>query len=247
MKRILITRPRAQADEFAAKLRMAGFEPIFFPVIEIQPVDKNISLERALSKLDCYEWIVFTSVNAVETVFDQFPSLHWGDGAKVATIGPKTAEALRTRGINPDFVPQEYVAEAILPGLGDLRGKWVLLPRAEIARKALPEAILNAGGVPHEITVYKTLPAQPDLEGLEALRAGVDVITLTSPSTVQNFIAIVEQHGLDPLDLPNHPLFACIGPITEQAAKEANLPNVAVAKEYTTDGLIAALKDLDVL
>lgn len=247
MKRILITRPRAQADEFAAKLRAAGFEPIFFPVIEIQPVRENVALERALSKLDCYEWVVFTSVNAVETVFDQFPSLHWKDGVKVATIGPKTAEALMARGVKPDFVPWEYVAEAILPGLGDLRGKWVLLPRAEIARKALPEAILDAGGVPHEITVYKTLPAQPDPEGLEALRAGVDVITLTSPSTVQNFTAIVTGQGLDPLNLPNHPVFACIGPITEQAAQEASLPNLVVAKEYTTDGLLAALKDLEVL
>ena len=65
MKRILITRPRAQADEFAAKLRNAGFEPVYFPVIEIKPVEDNIALERALSKLGCYEWIVFTSVNAV--------------------------------------------------------------------------------------------------------------------------------------------------------------------------------------
>jgi len=247
MKRILITRPRAQADEFAAKLRSAGFEPIFFPVIEIQPVENNVALERALSKLNCYEWIVFTSVNAVEVVFDQFPSIDWSEAVKVATIGPKTAEALKTRGVNPDFVPQEYVAEAILPGLGDLLGKWVLLPRAEIARKALPEAILNAGGVPHEITVYKTRPAQPNLEGLEALYAGVDVITLTSPSTVQNFIAIAQQNGLNPLRLPNNPLFACIGPITEQAAKEAGLPNVAVAKEYTTDGLLAVLKNLEAL
>jgi len=247
MKRILVTRSRAQADDFAEKLRSAAFEPIFFPVIEIQPIENNVGLERALSKLDCYEWIVFTSVNAVEVVFDQFPSLNWSEGVKVATIGPKTAEALKTRGVNPDFVPQEYVAEAILPGLGDLRGKWVLLPRAEIARKALPEAILNAGGVPHEITVYKTLPAQPDLESLEALRAGVDVITFTSPSIVQNFIAIARQNGLDPLRLPNNPLFACIGPITEQAAKEAGLPNVMVAKEYTTDGLLALLKHLEVL
>ncbi len=247
MKRILITRPRAQANEFAAKLRSAGFEPIFFPVIEIQRVENNVALERALSKLDCYEWIVFTSANAVEVVFDQFPSLHWSEAVKVATIGPKTAEALKTRGVNPDFVPQEYVAEAILPGLGDLLGKWVLLPRAEIARKALPEAILNAGGVPHEITVYKTLPAQPNLEGLEALHAGVDVITLTSPSTVQNFVAIAQKNGLNPLRLPNNPLFACIGPITEQAAKEAGLPNVAVAKEYTTDGLLAVLKNLEAL
>jgi uroporphyrinogen-III synthase len=248
MKRILITRPRAQADEFAAKLRAAGFEPVFFPVIEIKPVDSYVALERALSKINCYEWIVFTSVNAVEVVFSQFPSLLTPDKLEVkfAAIGPKTAEALKQCGIQPDFVPEEYVAEAILPGLGDLLGKWVLLPRAEIARKALPESIFQAGGVPHEITVYRTLPAQPGQEGLAALREGVDAVTLTSPSIVHNFIAMTEQNGLDPFNLPNNPQFACIGPITEQAAKEAGLPNLIVAAQYTTDGLLAALKSPEV-
>ena len=247
MKRILITRSRAQADDFAEKLRSAGFEPIYFPVIEIKPIENNVALERALSKLDCYEWILFTSVNAVEVLFDQFPSLHWGDTIKVAAVGPRTAEALKGRGVIADFVPQEYVPEAILAGLGDLIGKWVLLPRAEIARKDLPESISEAGGVSHEVTVYKTLPAQPDPEGFAALRAGVNVITFTSPSTVQNFIALAQRNGLDPMRLPNNPLCACIGPITEQAAQEAGLPNVVVAKEYTTDGLLAVLKNLEAL
>jgi uroporphyrinogen III methyltransferase / synthase len=248
MKRILITRPRAQADEFAGKLRTAGFEPVYFPVIEIRPVENNLALERALSKLDCYEWIVFTSANAVEVVFGSYSHLIFADGVgtRFAAIGPKTAGSLKTRGIDPDFVPEEYVAEAILPGLGDLIGKWVLLPRAEIARKALPEAIFHAGGIPHEITVYKTLPSQPEAAGLETLRSGVDVITLTSPSTVQNFIAIAKQNGLDPLHLPGNPVFACIGPITEQAAKEAGLLNLLVAKEYTTDGLMSVLNQMEV-
>ena len=247
MKRILVTRSRAQSDDFAEKLRSAGFEPIYFPVIEIKPIENNVAMERALSKLDCYEWIIFTSVNTVDVLFEQFPSLHWGARIKVAAVGPRTADALNRRGVLADFVPQEYIPEAILPGLGDLLGRWVLLPRADLARKDLPESIFNAGGVPHEITVYRTILAQPDSESLAALRGGVDVITLTSPSTVQNFMAIARQNGLDPLKLPNNPLFACIGPITEQAAREAGLPNVVVAKEYTTDGLIAALKDLEAL
>ena len=240
MIRILITRPRSQAADFAEKLRSAGFEPVFFPVIEISPIEDNAALDRALAKLNCYEWVVFTSVNAVDILFKKYSPLLLGEGAGVrfAAIGPKTAEALSTRGIRPDFVPEEYVAEAILPGLGDLLGKWVLLPRAEIARKALPEAISQAGGIPHEIAVYKTLPAQPDLEGLAALRSGVDVVTLTSPSTVQNFMAIARGHGLDPLDLPNRPLFACIGPITGQAAREEGLVNIIIAKQYTTEGLV---------
>jgi uroporphyrinogen-III synthase len=249
MKRILITRPRAQADDFAARLRSAGFEPIFFPVIEIRPIEDNLALERALAKLECYDWVVFTSVNAVDVVFT-YLNLAKGDrgvGGKFAAIGPKTAEALQAHGVTPDFVPDEYVAESILPGLGDLRGKWVLLPRAEIARKALPEAIAEAGGIPHEIAVYRTLPAQPEPDGLAALEAGVDFVTLTSPSTVQNFVALAQQKGLDPLHLPGNPVFACIGPITEQAAREEGLATIVVAKEYTTEGLIEAISHLELL
>jgi len=257
MKRILVTRPRAQAASFVDGLRAAGFEPIYFPVIEIHPIENNIALDQVFAKLDCYAWVVFTSVNAVDVVFDgiaqkapvsmRLSSTRRGIAPKVAAIGPKTAAALEARGVPPDFVPAEYVAEAILPGLGDLRGKWVLLPRAEIARKALPEAIVKAGGIAHEISVYKTLPAQPDAQGLAALRSGVDVITLTSPSTVQNFIAITRQNGLDPLCLPNNPLFACIGPITEKAAREEGLINLVVAREYTTEGLIQIMHNWEIL
>lgn len=247
--KILITRPRAQGDDFAEKLRLAGFEPISFPVIEIRPIEDNLALDRALAKLNCYEWVVFTSVNAVDVVFDKHSAMFAADGLEVkfAAIGPKTAEALNVRGILPDFVPEEYVAEAILPGLGDLRGKWILLPRAEVARKELPEAIFHAGGVPHEISVYKTLPTQPDADGLAALKSGVDVITFTSASTVENFVTVARQHKLDPLHLPNNPLFACIGPITEQAAREQGLVHLVVAKEYTTDGLTEAITNRETL
>ncbi len=248
--KVLITRPRAQADDFAEKLRSAGFEPIFFPVIEIRPVENNTELEEALANLDDYAWVVFTSVNAVPpTVSPQFLR-KWGEcpegtrGVRVAAIGPKTAQALRSHGIEPDFIPDEYVAEAILPGLGDVNGKRILLPRAEIARPELPEAIRKAGGMAHEIIVYRTLPAAVDRDGLAALKSGVDVITFTSASTVENFAAIARKNQLDPLNLPNNPLFACIGPITEQAAKEAGFQNVVVAKEYTTDGLIEVLGKL---
>lgn len=248
MRRILVTRARAQADSIVDGLRAAGFEPIYFPVIEIRPIENNTALHKAFNQLKCYEWMVFTSVNAVEVVFSLTPTpllVEEGQGVRVAAIGPKTAEALKARGVTPDFVPEEYVAEAILPGLGDLKNKWVLLPRAEIARKALPEAIVNAGGIAHEIAVYKTLPAQPDAEGLAALKAGVDVITLTSSSTVQNFCAIAKQNRLDPLNLPNNPLFACIGPITEQTAREEGLVNIRVAKEYTSEGLIRLISNLE--
>jgi uroporphyrinogen III methyltransferase/synthase len=244
MKRILVTRPSAQADDFAMKLRATGFEPIFFPVIEIRAIENNVALERAWSKLECYDWIVFTSVNAVTVVFDQFENHPL---PRVAAIGPKTAEALQTLGITPDFVPEEYVAESILPGLGDLRGRWVLLPRAEIARKVLPEAIVAAGGVAHEIAVYQTLPVQPDSDGLAALKSGVDWITFTSPSTVQNFVETLRRQEMDPFQLAGKPKIACIGPITERAALDEGFEVNAIAEKYTTDGLIDALCNASVL
>lgn len=246
--KVLITRPRAQSGSFGRTLKRAGFEPIYFPVIEIRPIVKNEALDRALADLSRYEWIVFTSVNAVDAVFDQIRASTLAHGRslpRVAAIGPKTAEALRRRGIEPSFVPQEFVAEAILPGLGDLRGKSVLLPRAEIARKALPEAIVAAGGRADEIPVYHTLPARVTARALSSLKAGVDVIAFTSPSTVENFVLIARKHGLDPLHLPSAPRVACIGPITESAARLAGFDVAIVAREYTSDGLLAAISKLE--
>ncbi|MBI3170052.1 MAG: uroporphyrinogen-III synthase, partial [Chloroflexi bacterium] len=235
-----------------------GFEPIYFPVIEIRPIENNIALDKAFDQLHCYAWVVFTSVNAVDVVFDYLAGSKRRDKAcfapsplhhqlKIATIGPKTADALRKHNIEPDFVPDEYIAEAILPGLGDLTNKWVLLPRAEIARKELPAAISNAGGIAHEIVVYQTLPTEVDMDGLNALKSGVDVVTFTSASIVQNFVAIAKQNKLDPVNLPNNPLFACIGPITEQAVRAEGFQNIVTAKEYTTEGLIEAITNLEKL
>jgi uroporphyrinogen III methyltransferase / synthase len=245
--KVLVTRPRAQSAAFGEALQQAGFEPVYFPVIEIHPVDDFSELDKALAEMERYAWLVFTSVNAVDVVFDRIVGAKHAsplqlDHVNIAAIGPKTAEALRLRGIEPFFMPDEFVGEAILPGLGDLRGKWVLLPRAEIARKALPKAIVMAGGVAHEIAVYRTLPAAPDPDGLAALKAGVDWITFTSPSTVQNFAQIVCQQGLDPLNLPGNPKIACIGPITEKAALEEGFTVAVVAHEYTTEGLTEVIR-----
>ena len=251
--KVLITRPRSQSNSFAEKLRLAGFEPIFFPVIEIRAIENNPPLDEALQRLSCYEWVVFTSVNAVDVVFDKLASAKeyiekkennfLFSVVKVAAIGPKTAEVLQARGVMPDFVPDKYIAESILEGLGNLRGKWVLLPRAEIARKALPEAIVNAGGTAHEIAVYKTLPVQPDPEGLARLKSGVDWITFTSPSTVQNFVQVISQQNMNPFHLMGNPKVACIGPITERAAREEGFKVDLVAEKYTTEGLIKALSN----
>jgi uroporphyrinogen III methyltransferase/synthase len=253
--KVLITRPRAQANDFAERLRDAGFEPIFFPVIEIRPVENNIELDNAIKNINKYDWIVFTSVNAVGVVArsgatKQSPvdergllrSARSDIAPKIAAVGPKTADALRKRHIEPDFIPNEFVGEAIFAGLGDVKGKWILLPRAELAREELPKAIVKAGGIAHEIIVYRTLPTEIDMNGLAALKSGVDVVTFTSASTVENFIAVMRQHKLDALNLPNNPLFACIGPLTEQAAREAGFTNIVVAKEHTTEGIVEVIR-----
>jgi uroporphyrinogen III methyltransferase / synthase len=192
---------------------------------------------------------VFTSVNAVDVVFDEYSVffLKENAGVRFAAIGPKTAEALRKYSIEPDFVPDEYVAEAILPGLGDVKASGSCSHALRSPERNCLKRLPNAGGIVHEIIVYQTLPAEIDMDGLSALKSGVDIVTFTSASTVENFIAISKQNGLDPLNLPNNPLFACIGPITEQAAKEAGFQNLVVAKEYTTDGLIEAITNMEKL
>jgi uroporphyrinogen-III synthase len=244
-KKIVVTRPRAQADSFAKELEALGANPINFPVIEIDQVDDTTSLDRALAKLSCYEWVVMTSVNGVEKVWERLDLLglarKFPENVHVAAIGPKTAAALQAHGINPDFVPQEYIAEAIVPGMGDLRDQWVLLPRADIARPALAQAILEAGGIAHEIAAYRTIPNLPDAQAIESLKGGVDVLTFTSSSTVLNFDRIVRDAGMDPLDLPGRPLVACIGPITAQTAQQKGFQIAIVASEYTTKGLCHAI------
>ena len=245
--KILVTRPRSQANSFAVALQEAGFETIFFPVIEIGSLRNTSLLDNALKNLSSYDWLILTSVNGVEAVWKRMQVLGLGgvpEGIKVAAIGPKTGAALEAHGIVPSFIPDEYVAEAILPGLGDLQGQRVLLCRADIARKALPELIEQAGGKADEIIAYRTLPGHPDSDGIIRLRFGVDVITFTSPSTVHNFVAIVIDAGLDPLNLPGNPKIACIGPITRKAAEENGFTDILVADEYTTDGLVKLLTGL---
>ena len=244
---VLITRPARQAQELAALLRARGFQPVLFPTIDVRPIQPNPALDEALRGIGAYDWVVLTSVNGVRFVWARAEALGVAEDlrrARVAAIGPKTAEALCQRGVEPAFVPSEYIAEAILPGLGDVRGKRVLLLRALQARPTLAEMITAAGGEAREVPVYDTVPAQPDPAGLEALRRGVDFITFTSPSTVRNFVALVRQAGLDPLALPGAPRVVCIGPITAQAARDLGFPVAAIATPYTAEGIVQAVANL---
>ena len=242
-KRILVTRPRAQAADLCEKLAALGAEPILFPTIEIAPTDDYAALDNAIRALSQYHWIIFTSVNGVAAFWNRLDLAGLKDPSglgKVAAIGPATASALEKHGVRAQFIPDEYVAEALLEGIGDVDGQWILLPRADTAREALAVELGKRGAIVHEIAAYRTLPAIPDPVGLCELRRGVDAITFTSSSTVRNFVALTQY--------PSHPFYAerltkiaCIGPITAHTAHEVGLPADIVATEYTTDGLIAAL------
>jgi uroporphyrinogen-III synthase len=243
-KRILITRPPGKANAFAQALQAQGAQPVYFPTIQITPVEDTTCLDRALSQLDTYAWLVFTSANAVEAVYERLGALEIQPASpplKVAAIGPNTAAALEANGVSPDFMPAEHISEAILPGLGELQEKWVLLPLADIAHESLPRAIQDAGGVSHVVTAYHTIPAAPDPEGLANIQAGVDVITFTSGSSARNFATLTENAGLDPFHLPGSPIVACIGPKTAQVASQTGFTVDIVAEEYTTNGLVETL------
>lgn len=258
-KRILVTRPRAQAADLCDKLTALGAEPIVFPTIDIAPLEDHTALDRAITDLCSYQWVVFTSVNGVAAVWDRLAAMGKDgrafDGIQVAAIGPATARALGKRGIHAHFIPDEYIAEAIVDGLGEVRGQRILLPRADIAREALAVALERRGAIVHENAAYRTLPAAPDPQGLTELRRGVDAITFTSSSTVRNFVLLLSgsaqyidaanyrrmgHHGI-PMPSLNRAIIACIGPITAQTAREVGLPVNVMAAEYTMDGLVAAL------
>jgi len=260
-KRIVVTRAREQAPALSEKLAALGAVPILFPTIDIAPLDDYTVLDQAIAALAEFRWVIFTSVNGVAAFWKRLTASGKDEsaltGVKVAAIGPATGLALEKHGVHPEFIPEEHVAERILDGLGDLRGLWVLLPRAEIARKDLVEELILRGVIVQEIAAYRTLPATPDPNGLAELSRGVDAITFTSSSTVRNFSALLSggpQHitaaairalggGIEEPGAPARAIIACIGPITALTARECDLPVDIVAKEYTMGGLVAVLSD----
>ena len=243
-KRVVITRAKSQARSFADKLKLLGAEPILFPTIKISPIEDYTLLDAALNNLDQYDWLILTSMNAVYVVTDRLKILgidQLPENMRTACIGPKTAAAFKSLGFHSDFMPEKYVAESMMAGLSPVRKKQFLLPQADIARKYLSLSIREQGGSVDALTAYKTMPASASYSSVEDLRAEVDVITFTSPSTVLNFASIVKNSGLDLHDLPGAPIFACIGPITAEVAEDLHLPVALVPDQYTIESLIESL------
>lgn len=245
-RRVVVTRPRPQAEALAARLRAEGAEPVILPVIRLVPAADLRPLDRALRDLARYAWVVFTSANAVRLVVERMQALGLApqalQRARLAAIGPATAAALRTRGLRVDLVPDTFVAESVAAALPDLKGARVLLPRAAGARPVLPQRLRARGAQVEEIPIYRAVTAGPDPEALDGLSRGVQAVTLTSPSTVRGFLEVTRAAGLDPRALPGEPVFACIGPITAAAAREVGLAPLLVAEAYTVEGLLDVLR-----
>ena len=241
--RILVTRPKAQAKAFAEKLSSLGAEPIILPAIEIAPLENTFELDNALVHLDAFDWVVLTSVNGVEAVRARMMALNVNAESlasrRLAVIGPATANALEHFCRKPDVMPSEFVAEAIFPQLGDVSGKRFLLARADLARQNLAEALRKAGAVVAEVAAYRIVPSKG---GTLDKRKRPHFITLTSSSSARATLERLVHQGLEPW-LKKIPI-VCIGPITAATVREMGYRVGAMAKEYTTDGLIETLVQL---
>lgn len=248
---VIVTRPAGAAGEMAAALAELGAAVIAAPAIEIAEPEDFTAIDEALRGLGRFGLVAFTSANGVAAFVRRCGALGIDGrglgGAQVAAVGPATAEALRDRFIHPDIVAETFttaaLAEAILAA-GEVAAKRILLPRADIADPALAERLRQAGAEVEEVAIYRTLrPAALPADALAALRERqVQWVTFTAASTVENFLALLGEAGIDGAQALAPPLaIAAIGPATADALAAADLAPAALADPHTIDGLIAAI------
>lgn len=246
-KRVLVTRSREQASVLSEALEALGAEPLEFPTISVVESEDYKPLDQAIKEIGKYKWVIFTSVNGVDSFFQRLNynrrdirALH---GAKLCAIGPKTRQALEKYGLIVDYIPVEFRAEEILKVLQGkvAAGDWVLLPRADIARKLLPEALAGLGALVDEVITYRTILGEGNSGRIvEMLKNDeIHVITFTSSSTVRNFIHMLGVTDIN--DLLEGVTLACIGPVTADTAREMGIRVDLVAEEYTIEGLVSAI------
>ena len=246
-RRILVTRARGQASILAEKIEALGGEPWEFPTIEIVEPEDFAPLDRAIAGIESYDWLILTSVNGVRYFMGRMRSrkkdIRRLNKIKIVAIGPKTREEIEKYGIFCEFMPEEFVAEAIIEVLKgeEIKGKKVLLPRADIARKVLPDTLRTMGADVDEVTAYRTVTGSGDTDELVKLlrEHRIHILTFTSSSTVKNFIKKIGPQNAS--DLLTGTVTACIGPVTSATARELNLKVDIEASEYTIDGLLAAI------
>jgi len=242
-KRILITRTRTQASELAAALTALGAEPILIPTIQLAPPTSYDALDTALAAIETFDWLLFTSSNAVEVFAQRQADRPISKRLGIAAIGPATARGLEAAGLKPDLIPPQAVAEsfaeALLPHAE--AGERMLLIRAEQARDHLPDTLIAAGADLTIAPAYRTVIPEESVSGLQALftTQPPDAITFTSSSTATNFFMLLEAAGLT---LPTGIALASIGPITSQTLRDLGHPPTVEAAAATTQALTEALQ-----
>lgn len=232
--KIAITRAHKASPSMALQLRTQGAQVIEYPTIEIVAPHSFAPLDQALARLELYDWLIFTSANAVEAFASRLaasPRDLRNLRAKLCTIGPATRKAVEAMHLKVDVVPHEYVAESLVQALmgQDMQGKRVLIPRAAQARDTVPDALRLMGAEVEIVEAYRTIV--PDSgEAPEA-----DWITFTSSSTVKNFMA------LNPPGTIQRYKTASIGPITSETLRMHGIEPTVEATPHTTEGVIDAI------
>jgi uroporphyrinogen III methyltransferase / synthase len=245
-RRIVVTRARSNASEFSTALRRLGAEAIEFPTIETAPPRSYAALDRAIKRIESFDWIIFTSANGVDSFIDRLKArgrdIRDLGRASIAAIGPATAARLADYAIRVTALPDEYRAERIVSAIGsrNIRGKRFLIPRAEVAREALPEILRDKGA--KEVVVapaYRTIkPKGAQVDRMRELIASgaIDLVTFTSSSTVTNFCELIGESGMGIKA-------AAIGPITAATAQERGFEVVVKPRQYTIEGMTEAITE----
>ena len=246
-KKILITRAREQSAGFAEELRKLGAEVVPFPTIEIVPPLRWDGFDHAIDRLKSYDWIIFTSANGVhffrQRLKERGKRLRLPVSLRVCAIGPATAKQLNGIGIPVDYVPKEYIAEAVLEGFKEMgvQGKRILLARAKIARDVLPKGLRKMGAELDVVEVYRTVKPRGGSKKLRRLleEDKMDVITFTSSSTVNHFADLLKKENVK--RSLKGTVIACIGPVAARTAKSWGMKVEIQPKEYTIPGLTQAI------
>ena len=245
--RILVGRARHQASSLSGGLRSLGASVIEIPFIEIRKPASFQPLDDALKDLKNYDWLILTSANGVEAMWERLRRLHIPRARlkhlQIAAIGPATKKAIVKHGLTVKMVPEEYVAESVVRGLRDkVNGKRVLLVRAKIARDVIPEELRAAGAALQVVEAYETVVPEKSRARLRTLMKNSarrpQIVTFTSSSTVKNFAALLGKAKAGSL---KNVQFASIGPVTSATLREYGMPVAIEAREFTMGGLIRAI------
>lgn len=245
---ILVTRPRDQASILSNLLAEQGAEPVECPTLEIHPPDSWAAVDEAIAGLPTYDWVIFTSVNGVESfmrrLWFQQKDVRSLAGLRICCIGPKTQEEAARWGVAADLIPKNFQAEGILEAMGGLgvKGQHILIPRAKVARELLPDQLTAMGAKVRVVEAYQAVPPMVEMgpvrDRLQNTR--IHYLTFTSSSTVRNFCQLFPNRQ-ELLDLTRNIPVAVIGPITAQTVREEGLSVEVVALENTVPALVEAI------